>query len=614
MKRPFLEQLRDRVLVADGAMGTLLYSYGVDHCNEELNFSHPEDVLRVHQQYIEAGAEVIQTNTYAANYVKLARYGLQEQVKAINTAAVRLAKQAAGEEVYVLGTIGGLRGIKQDIPLDEIKRSFREQLYIFLMEGVDALLLETYYDFEELETVVQIAKQECELPIIAELSMHEVGVLQNGWTLAEGLSRLEGLGADVVGINCRMGPFHMLTALKNVPIPQKALLSVYPNASLPQLEEGRYTYAEEFSYFGDIAEELRQQGVHLIGGCCGTTPGHIQAVSERLKDRTPITEKQAIPLKAVRKVVEPSEESPLLQKVRNETTILVELDPPKHLNTDRFYEGIEALHKAGADALTLADNPLASPRVGNDAVAAIIKQRYGANPLVHLTCRDRNLIGLQSHLMGLHELGVQDLLAITGDPAKIGDFPGAASVYDLSSLELIELIKQNNKGYSFSGKSLERPTQFSVGAAFNPNYRHMDASVKRLEKKVAAGADYFITQPVFGIEQLHALAEASKQVDRPFFVGIMPLLSSRNAEFLHHEVPGIRLPDDTRERMRLAGEDPKRALEEGMAITKELVAEAVKLFNGIYLITPFLRYELSLELIHYITSRKQEESHDQLYI
>jgi len=406
----------------------------------------------------------------------------------------------------------------------------------------------------------------------------------------------------------------MLNALKQVPIPKKALLSVYPNASLPQVEEGRYSYAEEFQYFAEIAVELKQQGVHLLGGCCGTTPRHIQAIVERLQDRTPVTVKELVVKRAERVIEQTTTESPLLQKVRQETTVLVELDPPKHLNTDRFYQGIEALHKAGADALTLADNPLASPRVGNDAVAAIIKTRYGANPLVHLTCRDRNLIGLQSHLMGLHELGVQDLLAITGDPAKIGDFPGAASVYDLSSLELIELIKQNNRGLSFSGKSLERPTRFSVGAAFNPNYRHMEASIKRLEKKVAAGADYFITQPVFGIEQLHALAAAAKRVDKPFFVGIMPLLSSRNAEFLHHEVPGIRVPDDTRERMRQAGEDPQKALKVGMEITKELLAEALQLFNGIYLITPFLRYELSIELMDYITSRKQEESYDQLHI
>lgn len=607
MKPAFLESVKSRVLVGDGAMGTLLYSYGVDRCNEELNLSHPEEILNVHTQYVEAGADVIQTNTYAANYVKLSRYGLQDQVKAINTAAVRLAKQAAGDNVYVVGTIGGLRGIKQDIPLEEIKRSFREQLYIFMMEGVDGLLLETYYDFEELTTVIQIAKEESELPIIAEVSMHEVGVLQNGMTLASALLQLEQQGADVIGVNCRMGPFHMLTALKQVPIPKRAVLSVYPNASLPQVEEGRYTYAEEYNYFGGIAKELREQGVHLIGGCCGTTPGHIRAVVNQLSDRTPVIEKHIPVKRAEQSFTTEQQESSLLQKVKRQTTILVELDPPKHLNTDKFYEGIEALHLAGADALTLADNPLASPRVGNDAVAAIIKARYGANPLVHLTCRDRNLIGLQSHLMGLHEMGVQDLLAITGDPAKIGDFPGAASVYDLSSLELIELIKQNNRGISFSGKSLQKSTNFTVGAAFNPNYRHMEASIKRLQKKVAAGADYFITQPVFGLEQLHALAEAAKRVEQPFFVGIMPLLSSRNAEFLHHEVPGIRLPEETRQRMRDAGDDSAAALKVGMDITKELIQEAVRLFNGIYIITPFLRYELSIELIQFIKGIQHEE-------
>jgi len=601
--KPLLEALKERILIADGAIGTLLYSYGVDRCFEELNLSHPNEVLKVHKEYIDAGADIIQTNTYGANYQKLSRYGLEDSVKEINTAAVRLARKAAGENTYILGTIGGIRGIKQNVSLEEIKRSFREQLYCLLLEGVDGILLETYYDFEELTTVLNITKREADIPVIAQVSLHETGVLQNGMEIKDALQQLELLGADVVGINCRMGPFHMVNSLEEVPLPKRAFLSVYPNASLPNYEEGRFYYSAEPDYFGDISNELRLQGARIIGGCCGTTPDHIRSVASRLKSREPVKEK-VVKTKKVVQLSSPSIKGSLLhEQVRKKKTIIVELDPPKHLDTKLFFQGAEALKEAGIDALTLADNPLASPRISNDAIGSLVSSKFGLTPLVHITCRDRNLIGLQSHLMGLHTLGIHNILAITGDPAKIGDFPGAASVYDLSSLELIELIKQNNEGISFSGKSLRERTQFSVGAAFNPNFRHLDASVKRLEKKKNAGADYFISQPIFGKEQLIQVHEATKHLDVPIFIGIMPLISSRNAEFLHHEVPGINVPEETRQRMKEAGSDPVIARAVGMEIAKDLLDTAIDLFNGIYLITPFVRYDMSIELIHHIQEK-----------
>jgi methionine synthase / methylenetetrahydrofolate reductase(NADPH) len=605
--RPLIQSLKERILIADGAMGTLLYSYGVDRCFEELNLSHPEEVLKVHKDYIDAGADIIQTNTYGANYEKLSRYGLEDSVKEINTAAVRLAKKAADGSAYVVGTIGGIRAIKQNTPLEEIKRSFREQLYCLLLEGVDGILLETYYDFEELTTVLKIAKRETDLPVITQVSLHESGVLQNGMKVKDALHELELSGADVVGINCRMGPYHMVSSLEEVPIPKGSFLSVYPNASLPNYEEGRFYYSAEPDYFGEISNELRNQGARIIGGCCGTTPAHIRAVAQKLKSRVPVTEKNVKSSKSIELTSHPLNEKLLHHKVKEKKTVIVELDPPKHLDTSLFFQGAQALKEEGIDALTLADNPLASPRVSNDAIGTMVKERYDITPLVHITCRDRNLIGLQSHLMGLHTLGIHNILAITGDPAKIGDFPGAASVYDLSSLELIELIKQNNEGISFSGKSLRQKTQFSVGAAFNPNFRHMDASVKRLEKKVNAGADYFISQPVFGVEELYQIHEATRHLQAPIFIGIMPLLSSRNAEFLHHEVPGIKVPEETRKRMRDAGPDPIHTRAAGMEIAKEILDTANKLFNGIYLITPFVRYDMSIELLRYMKEKNLTE-------
>ncbi|ODA17676.1 bifunctional homocysteine S-methyltransferase/methylenetetrahydrofolate reductase [Geobacillus thermoleovorans] len=601
-----LDELKQRILIADGAMGTLLYSHGVDRCFEELNLSNPDEIIHIHEAYIAAGADVIQTNTYGANYVKLARYGLQDEVPAINRAAVRLAKQAANGGAYVLGTIGGLRTLnKSVVTLEEVKRTFREQLFVLLAEGVDGVLLETYYDLEELETVLAIARKETDLPIIAHVSLHEVGVLQDGTPLADALSRLEALGADVVGLNCRLGPHYMIQSLEEVPLPNCAFLSAYPNASLPDYRDGRLVYETNAEYFEEAAKAFRDQGVRLIGGCCGTTPKHIEAMAKALADRTPVTEKTVKRRTASVSVqADRPAPTPLPELARTRRSVIVELDPPKQLGIDKFLAGAKALHDAGIDALTLADNSLATPRISNAAVATIVKERLGVRPLVHITCRDRNLIGLQSHLMGLHTLGITDVLAITGDPSKIGDFPGATSVYDVSSFDLIRLISQFNEGLSYSGKPLGQKTNFSIGAAFNPNVRHLDKAVERMEKKIQCGAHYFLTQPVYSEEKIVQIYEATKHLATPIYIGIMPLVSARNAEFLHHEVPGITLSDEIRARMAACGGDPVQAAKEGIAIAKSLIDAAFDLFNGIYLITPFLRYDMTVELVRYIHEKE----------
>ncbi|KAB2333240.1 bifunctional homocysteine S-methyltransferase/methylenetetrahydrofolate reductase [Cytobacillus depressus] len=599
----FLEKMKNEIVIADGAMGTLLYSYGTDSCFENLNITHAEQIQQIHEAYIQAGANLIQTNTYAANYIKLQRYGLEDHVKEMNTYAVRNARKAAKQDTFVVGTIGGIRGIKPKmIPLEEIKRSFREQLYCLLLEGVDGILLETYYDLEELEEVLSIARKETDLPIIAQVSLHEANVLQDQTSVPEALLHLENLGADIVGLNCRLGPYHMLRALENVPLPKHAFLSVYPNASIPAYTDGKFHYEGDSEYFRQSARDFRNQGVRLLGGCCGTTPDHIRAFASELNGLPPVYEKtvkKRNQIKINTHAAANREEPPLHEIVQERPSIIVELDPPKKLITSSFFEGAKALKEAGIDAITLADNSLASPRVCNTALGYRVKKEVGIRPLVHITCRDRNIIGLQSHLMGLHTLGLHDVLAITGDPARVGDFPGASSVYDVSSFELIQMIKQLNDGLSISGKDLGENAAFSVGAAFNPNVRSLEKSVQRLEKKITFGADYFVSQPVFSEQKLVDVHEATKHLNRPIYIGLMPLISHRNAEFLHNEVPGIKISDEIRNRMAECKDDPIRASREGLAITKSLIDTAAELFNGIYLITPFMRYDLTVELSKY---------------
>ncbi|WP_042461063.1 bifunctional homocysteine S-methyltransferase/methylenetetrahydrofolate reductase [Neobacillus dielmonensis] len=605
----FLQRLKSQILIADGAMGTLLYSFGVDSCSEELNLSQPEQIENIHRAYIDAGADVIQTHTYAANYLKLQRYGLEDSVKEINSAAVQHAKQAAKHRAFVLGTMGGNRGVKPtSISIEEIKRSFREQLYCLLLEGVDGLLLETFYDLEELEAVLTIARKETTLPIVAQVSLMEPGILQNHTPVNTALKRLEELGADVVGLNCRLGPHHMLQALEQIELPKHAFLSAYPNASLPAYTDGKFHYEGDPNYFRSSALEFRQQGIRLLGGCCGTTPEHIKAFALQLKNSVPVTKKIVKQTAAVKvEHHEPKRDFvPLQEIVKERPSVIVELDTPRKLETSKFFEGAKALKDAGIDAITMADNSLAQVRISNESLGYLVKRELGIRPLIHLSCRDRNIIGLQSHLMGLHTLGLHDVLAITGDPARVGDFPGASSVYDVSSFELIHMIKQLNEGLSYSGKDLGQKTAFSIAAAFNPNVRSVEKAVKRLEKKIEYGADYFISQPVYSEEKLIEVYENTKHLKAPIYIGLMPLTGSRNAEFLHNEVPGIKITDSIRDRMAELKDNPVQAAREGVAITKSLIDTALDLFNGIYLITPFLRYELTAELAVYARQRGHE--------
>ncbi|MFO3688798.1 bifunctional homocysteine S-methyltransferase/methylenetetrahydrofolate reductase [Staphylococcus felis] len=606
-----LETLKHNVLVADGAMGTILYSEGLDTCPESYNLTHPKKVERIHKSYVDAGANVIQTNTYGANFEKLKPFGLEHKVKAIHEAAVAIAKRAANEDTFVLGTVGGFRGVQQgELSLSAIQYHTEIQIDTLVSSGVDGLLFETYYDLKELLGAVTLARKKYDIPIIAQLTASNTNYLIDGTLINEALSQVIEAGANIVGLNCHHGPHHMKNTFSHIEIPNHAYLSCYPNASLLDIDHNHFKYSENAEYFGNIAEQLIEEGVRLIGGCCGTTPEHIRKIKDAVTGLKPITDKKVIPIHKKRERTKKEPHSlNLAERAKKQPTIIVELDTPKHLDTKRFFENIKALDAAKIDAVTLADNSLATVRVSNIAAASLIKQRFDIEPLVHITCRDRNLIGLQSHLLGLSLLGINEILAITGDPSKIGHLPGATNVYDVNSKGLTELALKFNEGINTDGDALKAETNFNIAGGFDPHVRNINAAVRKMETKIESGMHYFITQPVFTKEKIIEIYEATKHLDVPIFIGVMPITSYKNAQFLHNEVPGIKMSDDVLAQFKAVAGDREATYQLSVSLCKSLIDTVHQYFNGLYLITPFERVDYSLELAAYsksITDNNQE--------
>ncbi|MDR0271059.1 bifunctional homocysteine S-methyltransferase/methylenetetrahydrofolate reductase [Paenibacillus sp.] len=614
MKLDLRKALDTGVLVGDGAMGTFLYQMGfpVGISYEELNLTAPEVIRDVHRRYVEAGAQVLETNTFSANFDKLSKYGLETKVSEINRAGVRIAREAAGANGYVIGAVGSIRsGKRTNVSTGELKKYFEQQVQAIVTEGVDGVLLETFYDVEELVLALSITRRLTDAPIICQFAVEDVARTLDGYTMPEAFRIVQQGGADVIGFNCRTGPNGIVSAMKTLGGHLPAPMSVYPNAGVADYVDGEYQYGAGPEYFGQMAIKFADLGSRIIGGCCGTTPAHIAAIAVALEDYVPqpiIYE--SIPEQTAPIVIHEDPEQPeqeekrepnLVDLIKQRHTVIVELDPPRDLDIAKFLQGAERLKHAGADALTLADNSLAVTRMSNMALGHLVQVQTGLRPLVHIACRDRNLIGTQSHMMGFDALGIDHVLAVTGDPARFGDLPGSSSVYDLTSFEIIRMIKQLNEGIAFSGKPLKQKAQFVVGAAFNPHGKHLDKAVKRLERKIEAGADYIMTQPVYDPELIRAVKQATSHLDIPIFMGIMPLASGRNAEYLHNEVPGIQLSDDVRGRMSgLEGEEGRAV---GVQIAKELLDVAMDNFNGIYLMTPFMLYEMSAQLIEHVWAR-----------
>lgn len=597
-----LDELQNGLVCGDGAVGTMLLDAGVplERCLEELCLSEPDEVRKIHETYVAAGARLIETNTFGANAVRLERFGFGERVHEINVAAARLAKEAArAKGVCVAGSIGPLGITADEAQTRGIDRAgvFAQQVSGLLEGGADAIFFETFLDYDELALALGAKMKLSKAPTICSLACEQEGRLPSGLTLVEAFRKLTALGADVVGVNCLNGPQATVHLLERVPL--DFVLSAYPNAGYPQYHEGRFIYHTAPEYFGKLAREMVAQGARLIGGCCGTTPRTIAAIAAVLAELEPVRSKSLgrmiTPAEApAPRPLPPTEESLLDRLAAGRRVIICELDPPKTLALEKYFAGAQALVRAGCDAITLADNSLAILRVSNLAVGAMLKERFGITPLLHMSCRDRNVLGLQSELLGMAALGMRHVLPLTGDPARIGDHPGAASVYDVNSVQLIGIAQRMNEGFNHAGKSIRAATQFVIGCTFNPNSRNLDAQISRLERKVAAGAQYVMTQPVFDLRILDEMEARTRALGVPIFTGVWPLLSGRQAEFLHNEVPGIIVPDDVRQKM--AGSEGSEGAARGLEIARQIAQAALERFCGVYLITPFLKYAATVEL------------------
>ena len=612
MKSSLLEHLKSSLLVGDGAIGTMLYAGDVPLgvCYDEINRSQPNLVRSIHEEYVAAGAEFIETNTFGANCLSLAKHNFEHHVEEINRSGVELARQAAGDLAYVAGAVGPAWGmLHQELSQEDYAQAYTEQITALAAAHPDAIILETFLKLQDLLTALEACLSVCDLPVICQLAVDQYGRTDDAFEVTDAFRQLRGRGADVVGINCRSGPKGLLDALSMVPLEEGLILSAFPNAGSPVYIDGRFFYAATPEYFSGSAIRLRDQGVRLIGGCCGTTPEHIRSIAHALKDQQVVTSKKVVrievrrpPVQAVQLPTTPQAPT-IVDLVRQRITTIVELDPPRNLDFSAVVRGAQALKDAGADAITMADNSLAVTRISNMAIGQIVKEEVGLRPFLHISCRDSNLVGMQSHLLGLHALGIDHVLAVTGDPVKFGDQPGAGNVYDISSFELIRLIKQMNEGLAFSGRPLDGKTNFTVAAAFDPNGDNLDRRIKRLEKKIDAGADMIMTQPIFDPRQAKQLYAATKHLDFPIFLGVMPLVSAGNTEFLHNEVPGFVVTDDARARMARFGRG-KKARREGIAIAREIMDAVLEYFNGLYLITAFNRYPMTVELTRHANGKR----------
>lgn len=605
-----LTALKENVLCGDGAMGTLLAERGIPagSCFEELCLSRPEVISGIHREYLEAGAMVITTNSFGANSLKLSAFGLESRCSEINLEAARLARAAviaSGQRAWVAGSVGpvGSRGNSAgEAAARGLDREslFREQIAALLEGGCDLMLLETFQDPEELLLALRIAKSLGDKPVITLIASPESGRLPGGAWVGDLLETLGKEGADIVGLNCVNGPQAMLRLVEK--IAPSSPLAVYPNAGRPFYQEGRISYGTTPEYFADLGQRMAAAGAVLVGGCCGTSPLHIKALSKALKGLKPTRHKTA----SVTTEGEPEhpttpKETSILDLVAaGKTVIVTELDPPKTLPLEKFFHAAEALTRAGSDAITLADNSLAILRVSNFAVAAMLKQR-GITPLLHLSCRDSNVIGLQSELLGMAAMGMRHVLALTGDPAKGGDHPEATSVYDVNSVGLLDIIRRLNEGYTQAGTDLQARPDLIAGCTFNPNARNLDTQIQRLERKIKAGARYVMTQPVFETRLVEETARRTAHFRVPVFIGVWPLLNGRQAVFLHNEVPGISIPEPIMARM--GGLEGAEGRKEGVSIAKEVTRAVLDHFPGVYFMTPFLAYQTTEELSAFVRGR-----------
>lgn len=633
MDHLLLEQLQQRPLLCDGAMGSLLYARGVtyEQCFDELNLTQPELVQSIHREYISAGAQIIETNTFGANRTRLESHNLEDRVREINFRAVRLALEArevCGRPVFIAGAVGP-SGRPLQAPdehrLSELRAIFREQIEALQEAGAELVILETFSSLAELRQAVLAAQEVGGLPIVAQMSFDEDSHTLAGQSAARVTAVLTDLGVDVMGANCSVGPAATLDALQEMIAQTKELalsssrpqlFSAQPNAGLPTRIGNRFFYMATADYFADYALRFAQAGVQLIGGCCGTTPHHIAAMRKALDEHygTPTQFSTAIsqqikPTETSESkvtIIRPIEEEVILPQqgsttrlqaklAAGEFVVSVELDPPKGLNPSKILEGATMMLQAGADCINIADSPMARIRMSCMGLARLIQDHLGIETIIHFTTRDRNLMALQSELLGAHALGIRNILALTGDPLRVGDYPNATGVWDVDSVGLIQIIRGMNEGHDSTASSIGAPASFHIGAALDLNMteEQVEKEVGRYWQKINAGAQFMMTQPIYELARLTRFLARVGTPPIPVILGCIPLHSSRHAEYLHNEVPGITIPDHVRDRLRAAGE---HGHEEGLLLAQELLTQARSLVQGVYLMPSYRRYDTVAEL------------------
>jgi methionine synthase I (cobalamin-dependent)/5,10-methylenetetrahydrofolate reductase len=603
----------DDVQVFDGAMGTMLYAKGVyiNRSYDELNLTNPDLVREVHAEYIRAGADIIETNTFGATAHKLQQYGLEGSLRLINIAAARIAREAAGERVFVAGAVGPL-GLRIEpygpTSFDEAKDMFKEQVSALLDGGVDLFVLETFSDISEMRQAIRAVRELCDLPIVTQMTILPDGNTTFGTTPEVFTARLDEWGADIIGLNCGVGPAIVLTGLEKMRTVTNKKLSAQPNAGLPRDVQGRQFYMCSPEYMAKFAKRLIQAGAKFIGGCCGTTPAHIKLICDAVraasprKQRAVITEATAARVEELTpadiQVVPPEERSKWSRKIVNgEFVTSVEVLPPKGCDARKTLDSIRLLKDAGVDGVNIPDGPRAQTRMSAQATAVLVEREIGIEAVLHYCCRDRNLLGMMSDLLGAAALGLRNLLLITGDPPKMGPYPDATAVFDIDSIGLTNMVNKLNHGLDLGNNPIGQPTAFCIGVGCNPGAINMDEEIKRFEYKVEAGAQYAITQPVFDTEQLCDFLKRIEHVRVPIVAGIWPLVSYRNAEFLHNEVPGVRVTPSIMERMRIASEKSKEAArDEGLKIARESLLEVRGLIQGVQVSAPFGNVRYALEV------------------
>lgn len=608
MKPDFLDYVHNHVVLGDGALGSYLFEQGVERGRnlDLLNAQAPELVLAAHEEYIRAGSQLIESNTFGANSFKLREAGAGGRAQELSRLGATIAAKAAGQSVYVAGSVGptGLLFPLHDaeVGVAEIKAAFREQILGLAEGGADLLMLETFSSLEEILLAIEAARSAApHLPVVAQMVFPAKGMTVLGEDALLCGERMRDAGAALVGSNCGRGVDATVQALSRMSSLAAAgtPLSAFPNAGLPEMLGGRMIYPAQPAYMALRAKEMLRSGVHLIGGCCGTTPAHIREFRSALRIKPVRVQGAAVAVRSEVPQPAPAAFKPggfLASLKPGRLPIIVELDPPAHLDAEPVLRGAAVLAEAGADAISLGENPLAVLRAGNLSLAALIRQRTGIQTILHQTGRDLNALGLQSRMMDAHLLGIEAVLAISGDSAAGTDQPGVSGVFDLRSYGLIAMLEGLNRGVSMAGQPLRKQTEFSIGCAFSFRPEDPEVQLRRLEKKVELGARFAMTQPLFSAEAVERMAEQVRHLDILVFPGIFPLISARNAEFLHNEVPGISVPQELRTllaRYEQTADQRKAALD----YTTELVARIAPFIDGLYLVSPLNKWEIALDFV-----------------